>query len=58
MKYLEKSFSVRVGESQQYRDNWERTFGKKEVSEDGEGEAQEGRHQEEGRLLQVTGDAS
>ena len=53
MKYLEKSFSVRVGESQDYRDNWERMFGKKEVSANGQGEEEEDRR-EEGRLLQVT----
>lgn len=29
MKYVEKTFSVNVGDTQAYLDNWERTFGKK-----------------------------
>lgn len=28
MRYLEKSFSVALGASKAYRDNWETTFGK------------------------------
>lgn len=29
MKFLQKTFTVPVGESQAYRDNYEKTFGKK-----------------------------
>lgn len=28
-KYLGKTFSVPVGDSKEYRDNWEKAFGKK-----------------------------
>lgn len=29
MKYQDKRFTVRVGDNQTYRDNWEKTFGRK-----------------------------
>lgn len=30
--YLDKSFSVKVGGTAEYRDNWERTFGKAQLT--------------------------
>lgn len=39
MKYLEKSFSVHMGKSEAYRDNWETIFGRKEkIDEESEDE--------------------
>lgn len=39
--FLDKSFSVAVGGNQQYRDNWEATFGKKPPKENGPQPAKE-----------------
>ncbi len=33
MKYLEKSFSFSYGGNQSFRDNWDRTFSKKQEEE-------------------------